>query len=63
MGWSERIREALASDGLSLRFQPIARIEDGAEEIYEVLLRMKSDGMEALPPGAFLPAANRFGLM
>ena len=63
MGWSERIREALENEGLSLRYQPIALVEDGSEAIYEVLLRMKGDGRKAIPPGAFLPAANRFGLM
>jgi diguanylate cyclase (GGDEF)-like protein len=63
MGWCDRIREALETDGLSLRYQPIAAIEDGSEEIYEVLLRMRGDGRSAIPPGAFLPAANRFGLM
>lgn len=63
MGWCERIREALESNGLSLRYQPIASVENGHEEIYEVLLRMRGEGDEAIPPGAFLPAANRFGLM
>ncbi|RKZ05373.1 hypothetical protein DRQ32_12545, partial [bacterium] len=62
MGWSDRIREALDSGGLSLRYQPIVRIEDNDESIYEVLLRMKGEGRSVIPPGAFLPAANRFGL-
>jgi diguanylate cyclase (GGDEF)-like protein len=63
MGWSERIREALKNDGLSLRYQPIASVADGSENLYEVLLRMQGDDRKAIPPGAFLPAANRFGLM
>jgi diguanylate cyclase (GGDEF)-like protein len=63
MGWSERIRDALDTDGLSLPYQPIVSVADGSERIYEVLLRMKGEGHRAIPPGAFLPAANRFGLM
>jgi diguanylate cyclase (GGDEF)-like protein len=63
MGWSERIREALDAEGFSLRYQPIIRIADGTENMYEALLRMRGPGRKAIPPGAFLPAANRFGLI
>jgi diguanylate cyclase (GGDEF)-like protein len=63
MGWSDRIRDALEDDGFSLRYQPIIRIGDGTEYMYEVLLRMRGPGRNAIPPGAFLPAANRFGLI
>lgn len=64
MGWSDRIREALENDLFSLRFQPIVGV-GGAREVqmYEVLLRMQGPGGELVPPGAFLPAAERFGQM
>jgi EAL domain-containing protein (putative c-di-GMP-specific phosphodiesterase class I)/GGDEF domain-containing protein len=63
MGWSDRIREALDNEGFSLRYQPIIRTDDGTEYMHEVLLRMRGTGRTAIPPGAFLPAANRFGLI
>lgn len=64
MGWSDRIREALEKDLFSLRFQPILRVDgDQGVHMYEVLLRMQGPGGELVPPGAFLPAAERFGQM
>jgi diguanylate cyclase (GGDEF)-like protein len=62
MGWSDRIREALKNDGFSLRYQPIIPIGDGPTSMYEVLLRMRGHGRKIIPPGGFLPAADRFGL-
>ena len=63
MGWSERLRDALKVDDFSLRFQPIQRVEDGSTTLYEALIRMQGSGRNAILPGAFLPAAERFGLM
>jgi len=63
MGWSERLRDALKVDDFSLRFQPIMKIEDGSTTFYEALIRMQGPGRNAILPGAFLPAAERFGLM
>lgn len=63
MGWSERIREALNSDGFVLRYQPIIDVRGGPTTFYEVLVRMRGQGQIVVPPGAFLPAADRFGLM
>lgn len=62
MGWSHRIRDALEHDRFDLIAQPIARMDGGALEYYEILLRMlDADGSFILPAG-FLPAAERFGL-
>jgi diguanylate cyclase (GGDEF)-like protein/PAS domain S-box-containing protein len=60
-----RIREALDHNLFTLYCQPIARLTMEGNEIiqYEILLRMK-DGEEHLVfPGAFIPSAERYGLM
>jgi diguanylate cyclase (GGDEF)-like protein/PAS domain S-box-containing protein len=58
-------RDALINDKFRLYCQPIARLPVDESEIvqYEVLLRMK-DGEERLGlPSAFIPSAERYGLM
>ena len=62
-GWSQRIQSALDSDGFVLHYQPIIELESGTATHYEVLLRMLLEGSKLAPPSAFLPAAERFGLM
>jgi diguanylate cyclase (GGDEF)-like protein len=63
MGWSQRIRDALRNDEFVLHYQPIQDLSSGKAELHEVLIRMKDRGDEIIQPGAFLPAANRFGMM
>jgi diguanylate cyclase (GGDEF)-like protein/PAS domain S-box-containing protein len=67
LSWLERIRRALAEDGFELLAQPIVAIEppDGAGNVptFELLLRMRGDGDELIPPAAFLPIAERFDLV
>jgi diguanylate cyclase (GGDEF)-like protein len=63
ISWSEQIRRALDEDRFVLHFQPIAHIETGDVSHYEVLLRMRGEHGRLVPPDAFMPAANRFGLM
>lgn len=63
VGWSQKIKEALKQDGFLLHYQPIIRLDDGRASMYEVLLRMRGEKRKIIPPAAFLPAANRFGLM
>ncbi|MFS8136720.1 MAG: EAL domain-containing protein [Thermomonas sp.] len=65
MEWVNRIREALRDNRLLLDYQELhplkPRSESGAS--IELLLRLRNeDGSEVLP-GAFLPAAERYGLM
>ncbi|MFN7183470.1 MAG: EAL domain-containing protein [Thermomonas haemolytica] len=63
MEWANRIREALNDGRLLLDYQELhpLRGEDGVH--VELLLRLRDeDGGEVLP-GAFLPAAERYGLM
>ena len=60
-----RTRDALINEQFRLYCQPIARLTGDENEIiqYEVLLRMQ-DGDEHLRlPGAFIPSAERYGLM
>jgi diguanylate cyclase (GGDEF)-like protein len=60
--WSTRLRRALSEDGFELYAQPIVDLATGRTWAHELLLRMIDEG-RVWPPGAFLPEAERFGLM
>jgi diguanylate cyclase (GGDEF)-like protein/PAS domain S-box-containing protein len=61
--WVRRIKDALREDRLLLYFQPVARLSDSAVVHYEALIRMRGEAGEIISPGAFISAAERFGLM
>jgi Amt family ammonium transporter len=63
--WVTRIRTALEEDRFTLYVQPITSLnqEDGEQEHVEVLIRLFDEDDNLIPPGAFIPAAERFGLM
>jgi diguanylate cyclase (GGDEF)-like protein/PAS domain S-box-containing protein len=64
LSWLERIRAALAEDRFELHAQPIVALAGGDDApAFELLLRMRSDGDELIPPATFLPIAERFGLI
>ncbi len=63
VGWSQRIRDAIDNDEFILYYQPIVGEADDGVEFYEVLLRMPDQDGELVGPGAFFPAAERFGMM
>lgn len=63
VGWTRRIKQALVDDMFVLRYQPIVQISSGKATHYEVLLRLQLADGTIISPGAFLPAAERFGLM
>ena len=66
MGWVWRIQKALDEDYFVLYSQKILRLGNSAAaqgNHYEVLLRMKDEGGMLIPPMAFIPAAERYGLM
>jgi len=63
MHLTSRIQHALKEDRFRLYRQPIIGIAGDDSEHYEILLRMVSDADEIIPPGAFLPAAERYNLM
>jgi diguanylate cyclase (GGDEF)-like protein len=58
--WIDRIRRALDEDGLVLHSQPIVDLQTGRILREELLVRMLGDDGEIIPPGAFLPTAERF---
>lgn len=64
MQWSPRISDALQKDAFELFVQEIQ--PSGNKDLpvnYEVLIRMRDDTGELIPPGAFLPSAERYGLI
>ena len=64
MQWVHRIQEAIDEDRLVLFTQPIVRTDGVDENIHmEVLVRLITKEGEEVPPGAFLPAAERYGLV
>ena len=63
VSWLDRIRRAFDEDCLLLYAQPILDIERGEVSRYELLLRMRGPGGEIIPPAAFLPVAERRGMI
>jgi diguanylate cyclase (GGDEF)-like protein/PAS domain S-box-containing protein len=61
--WAQRIQDALDNDRFVLHLQPILELATGQIKHGELLLRMKGDRGKLIAPGAFLPAAERFGLI
>ena len=60
--WVGRIREALDENRLMLYAQPIVPLT-GGQASEELLLRMEGRNGEIIPPGAFLHAAEKYGLI
>jgi diguanylate cyclase (GGDEF)-like protein/PAS domain S-box-containing protein len=65
MRWATRLNEALENDEFELYFQPLEPVSetlnhDGA--FVEVLLRLREADGTLVSPGAFLPAAERYGV-
>lgn len=63
MQWATRIEQALDEDLFVLFAQRIESLQEESTGLHaEVLLRMSGPDGEVIPPGAFLPAAERFHL-
>ena len=63
MKWVNRIQEAIEDDRLRLITQAIVPTVDQEAGIhFEVLVRLITEENEEVSPGAFLPAAERYGL-
>ncbi len=63
MDWVSNIQMALEQDRLHLYIQPIQALQkEQRNRHFEVLVRMISETGETIPPGAFLPAAERYNL-
>ena len=65
ISWESRIDSALEDGRMCVYAQPIVDLSNGVAVSRELLVRMKTPGEagEILPPAAFLPAAERFGLI
>lgn len=65
MDWMGRLRTALKEERIELYVQKIEALSDAAEraEIYEILIRLRDDEGGMIPPMAFIPAAERYGMM
>jgi EAL domain-containing protein (putative c-di-GMP-specific phosphodiesterase class I) len=63
MQWLAKLTDALENDYFILYFQPIVSLLNDENKVihYEVLIRYKSPKGKIQPPGAFLPAAERYG--
>jgi PAS domain S-box-containing protein len=62
LAWVGRIRDAIDEQRLVLYSQPIVPLCGGLRR-EELLLRMLGRDGELIPPGSFLPVAERFGLI
>lgn len=65
MEWASRLRDALREERLLLDYQELHPIQPGIREHahVEVLIRLRAEDGREVMPGAFLPAAERYGLM
>jgi EAL domain-containing protein (putative c-di-GMP-specific phosphodiesterase class I) len=61
--WVARIHEALAQDRFCMHAQPIIAIATGEVVQHELLIRMIDEDGSLVPPGDFLPAAERHGVI
>lgn len=57
------IRAALADDRLVLHAQPIVDLDSGETVQRELLVRLRDEDGGLVPPGDFLPVAERYGLI
>ncbi len=63
MNWVGLINEALDEDRFCLYAQAIVPLDGSNHRHYELLIRMLDEKGEVIPPGAFLPAAERYNLI
>jgi len=62
MQWVTRIQRALIENRFCLYAQSIESLKGNTKTHYELLIRMKDLDGTIIPPGAFLPAAERYNL-
>lgn len=65
VGWEQRVRRALSGHGFQLLLQPIVDLAGPEPHVigHEALLRLADEHGDLAPPIAFLPIAERLGLM
>jgi len=62
MHWAPRIKQAALQDNFVLFLQPMTNLQGGLGPHAEFLVRM-DEGEGLIPPGEFIPAAERYNLM
>jgi diguanylate cyclase (GGDEF)-like protein/PAS domain S-box-containing protein len=63
--WVQRLREAMDKNRFAIYAQPIRPVNEDSDEreSLEILLRLRDpESRQLIPPGAFLPAADRYGM-
>ncbi len=64
MQWVHKITRAIEDDRFVLYFQEIRGLQDEPIQLHgEILLRMMGNSDKLIPPGAFIPSAERYNLM
>jgi diguanylate cyclase (GGDEF)-like protein/PAS domain S-box-containing protein len=66
MEWVNRLKRAIIEQRLRLYYQeiqPLQPARDGEGAHFELLIRMVDEQGALVPPGAFIPAAERYNLM
>lgn len=65
MAWVQQLQAALKDNRFCLYAQPILSLrgDGGPAAHYELLLRLLDEDGKLVPPGSFIPAAERFALM
>lgn len=61
--WQRRLTEALKNNKFILAFQPVASLTGEPTDLHDVLVRMRGEKDEEIPPNDFLPAAERINMM
>jgi diguanylate cyclase (GGDEF)-like protein/PAS domain S-box-containing protein len=61
--WAERIRDALEIGNFVLHAQPILSLGHDPVPRHELLIRMRGEGDDLIPPGTFLYIGERFELI
>ena len=61
--WISRLNHALEKDQFCLYAQAIVPLDNSNSTHYELLIRMVDEEGKIIPPGGFLPAAERYNLI
>ncbi|HKE43289.1 MAG TPA: EAL domain-containing protein [Steroidobacteraceae bacterium] len=63
MQWVSRVKRALSDQRFFLEAQPIVPLGNGDARVhYELLVRLRDENDRRVPPGAFMPAVDRYNL-
>ncbi len=63
ISWTGRINAAVENDGFAAVAQPIVHLTGEEPPMFELFIRMRGEDGSLIPPGAFLPVAEKYDLM